>query len=221
MIEKTKAQLVHYKFKTLSGSDEIASEMALDELLNLLNHQEVKSVLEIGSGIGTMTFLIQAARPDALLVCFERNDWCQSQLAQNCNLDKAKLIKTNAELLDLNTHFDLILIDDYIDLGATKQLIKNSCPKWVFIEGHRRIQRMAVFIAYFRSSRRFRFSTFGRGANSDKGGCVFENNQGIYLLSPIGALAIILLGLAYSNMGSLRRIVPGKIRKNLANRFTI
>jgi hypothetical protein len=83
----SEARSIHRQFKSKPGSDHIASEFALAHLSALLRRHgpEITSVVEIGSGIGTITYLLVSRLPESTrIVCTEHNSFCLQQL--ECNL---------------------------------------------------------------------------------------------------------------------------------------
>ena len=78
------AREVYSLFVRKEGSGHIATRFALAHLAAILREQPVRSVLEFGSGIGTITHLLLKLLPaDTRIVCIEPNDWCREQFAIN------------------------------------------------------------------------------------------------------------------------------------------
>ena len=72
------------KYKKMPGSQHIATDRALAYLSACLTIFKPKTVLELGSGIGTMTdaMLMHPYRPN-LLYAIEQNNFCQNALRSN------------------------------------------------------------------------------------------------------------------------------------------
>jgi len=123
---------VHNEFINKKGSEHIATLSSLMNLSELLTDYEPKSVLDFGSGIGTITQLVLRTTK-ATVVCYEKNSWCIDQLKLNI------LEKNRIEITDVipSQKFDVIIIDDDISRKQIRKIIGNCRPKTVFIEGYR------------------------------------------------------------------------------------
>jgi len=133
------------------------------------------AVVEIGSGIGTITELIstkiQNTLPETLLICYEVDDFCIEQLHKNVNFDFI-LFKQLEEIhsVNLQNRKTFLIIDDYISEKNTSFLLNQLCPRYVVIEGHRFRQRKAIVKSLIGKSISIRF--FGNAIDSVKGACV-------------------------------------------------
>jgi len=127
------AREVHSHFRARPGSQHIATAFALAHLAALLRVLPVKSVLEFGAGIGTITFLLQERLPaDGRIVCAERNAWCREQFAINIpQSPRVALIPEGRP--HLTDPFDLVIIDGPITPGAQYVRAGTAC----FVEGNR------------------------------------------------------------------------------------
>src|SRR5688500_12813309 len=75
---------VYARFRVKRGSGHIATLFALAHLATLLRQQPVKSVIEFGRGIGTITYLLIGRLPrDVRIVCAERDAWCRDRFEEN------------------------------------------------------------------------------------------------------------------------------------------
>ena len=75
---------VYGRFKQYPGSKHISTEFALAHLSALMRLVQPKTVLELGAGIGTLTYLmLNHTNCPPLLVATETNDFCISQLERN------------------------------------------------------------------------------------------------------------------------------------------
>jgi hypothetical protein len=114
------AREVHSLFAAKIGATHIATMFALAHLSALLRQRPSASVLEFGSGIGTITYLLLRRLPrDVRVVCAERNEWCRQQFEANIprsERDRVNLIPEGRP--DLQEAFDLVVIDGPVSHGA-------------------------------------------------------------------------------------------------------
>ena len=154
------------------------------------------AVVEIGSGIGTITDLISTkicnTIPKIPLICYEVNDFCIEQLYKNINFDFT-LIKNVEEIhsCNLRKHKSFLIIDEYISDTETQLLLNELSPRYVVIEGHRFRQRKAVAKSLLGKSIRIRF--FGNSIDSVKGACVIiVGSESRNVLTYLGYWRLIL-----------------------------
>ena len=147
------------KYSKLVGSDQIATRFALRIISEHLNEHRPKSILEIGAGIGTITELLIRELPTAKIVSYENNAWCLSQLVKNINQKQVQIITSHKSLLQ-TTESDFLIIDDYLDEETTFALISRVKPESVFIEGHRRRQRLYVMKSYKKMGWKINFKNY-------------------------------------------------------------
>ena len=203
---KTLASEIHSKFALKLGPDDIASPKALRiidsyllKFLNIssfqnsipsislntggdeINRQYAGSIVEIGSGIGTITDLLQTRvelHADSFqLICYEINEWCIDQLQKNLK-NEYILCRDISKILDaVPTNIPVFLvIDEHISKSQTKDLLKNLNVKFVIIEGHRFIQRKDVGDLLFGT--RYHAKFYGNSFDSVKGAAVYTINPG-------------------------------------------
>ena len=163
---------MHSKYSEKIGSNQIATKLALEIISNHLEDSNCEVVLEIGSGIGTISELVTRVSPESSLYCFEVNDWCIEQLKGNLIGARYNLLKSVSELTSLNVKVDFLIVDDWIDKKTTQIVISQTRPRAVFIEGHRRKQRLYVIQAFKKLRLPFRFKNFRASKDSYKGGCL-------------------------------------------------
>jgi hypothetical protein len=129
------ARRVHSMFAAKFGADHIASDVALAHLAAITRQYPVRSAIEFGSGIGTITTLLLARLPrDARIVGTERRAWCREQFEQNIPASE----RSRIELLpkgreDIVEPFDLVVIDGRVSAGSSFAREGSI----VFIEGTR------------------------------------------------------------------------------------
>jgi protein-L-isoaspartate O-methyltransferase len=126
-----KAIEIFTAFKARPGSEFIASPFAIDELSKLVIGKRPKRVLEVGAGIGTLTYVLCRLKEQCPfeLVSVEWNDFCLGELAKNVD---GEFTLVNS-MDDASGEFDLIVIDGgsqdprFVSALATRGVI--------FIEG--------------------------------------------------------------------------------------
>ena len=137
MKHTTDSATIHSVFKSLPGSEHIASEFAIGEIIKWARKLRPRRVLEVGSGIGTLTFALcsQARETPFELITIEGDDFCQNAMGENLSEQKGdyRHISSIEELDDFEP-FDLIVIDG----GEQEQrFISQISPRGVvFIEGY-------------------------------------------------------------------------------------
>ena len=120
------------------------------------------------------------------------------------------LLSELSQLESLTVELDLLIIDDFLDYQVTKTLISNTRPKFIFIEGHRRIQRLYVMRAMKSNNGNFQFRNFPKTQRSSKVGCLFDYTA--KNSNYISACVFILVSLLYSKITEIRskiRMRPG------------
>jgi predicted O-methyltransferase YrrM len=114
------AREVYSHFESKLGSEHIAGESTLAHLSALLRTRTINSVLEFGSGIGTITYLLlKRLHQEARIVVTERHEWCRQQFDQNIPAAE----RTRVELFpegrpEISDPFDLVIIDGPVSAGA-------------------------------------------------------------------------------------------------------
>lgn len=139
MLERKNVELVNSnfkKFKNLPGSIHIASRSSQLNLLEIVQDNKLLTILDYGSGIGTITNLMfesTCANIDAV----EKIEWCRNQF-QN-NLVASNRIKLYSKI-PAYMKYDLIIIDDEISISELKHLFRDSHSDfYIFIEGWRNL----------------------------------------------------------------------------------
>jgi predicted O-methyltransferase YrrM len=142
------AETIFARFKSLPGSDQMASQHAIGGLMSAIRRYRPATVLEIGSGIGTLTFaLVQAFAAlgidDCRITTVEDNEFCLRQLRRNLDghLHRVNLVHDIGELT--GRRFDLIVVDGgnqrderFMSLLAQRGVL--------FVEGFRSPQRLLI-----------------------------------------------------------------------------
>jgi hypothetical protein len=166
-------------FRAKSGSDFIAQEDALVQVGRIFQDVTPKTILDLGAGIGTISFYLnRLANYDLKFYLYEVDTFCQEALQKNLEGMEFELIKSVQELEQLKHPIDFLIIDDYIDYESTKKLIATTGPKAVFIEGHRRRQRKFIYNSLRANNQDFWFRNFHPTVDSHKVGCIFRTDLG-------------------------------------------
>jgi hypothetical protein len=198
---------IHAKYSQQVGSEQIATKLALEIISDHITSTRPESILEIGSGIGTITELIMESLPNSKLFCYETNNWCVNQLRNNLGESGYTLFNSIPNLVKLNQDVNFIIIDDWLDRDTTALLIRNLHPTSVFIEGHRRKQRLYVMQAYKRNRVSFRFKNFKASQDSYKGGCMIIAEKRPYIFQSKYFL-FVYFSLVYSKIIEIRSKIP-------------
>jgi predicted O-methyltransferase YrrM len=77
------AYRVHRRFASRLGAKHIATRRALVCLSTVVRKHQPKAVLEFGTGIGTITYLLLSASPELNVVGVEADPFCLEQLERN------------------------------------------------------------------------------------------------------------------------------------------
>lgn len=137
---------VYDLFRRKPGAEHIASRFALAHLSSILSMQKPCRVLEMGAGIGTITYLLchHPCSPERI-VSTEENDFCLQQLEtnipQSC-LKRIELITNPVDISLLKEKFDMIIFDSqHDDIDITNILGEGTV---CFVEGSRKPTREAI-----------------------------------------------------------------------------
>ncbi|PKP29362.1 MAG: hypothetical protein CVU01_00310 [Bacteroidetes bacterium HGW-Bacteroidetes-18] len=154
MKNKDLAILNYERFCKIEGNEYIASEFALETILNIVKRFNVTSILELGLGIGSISdTVLKYAKRESKKISYvgtEKNEFCLNALKSNV-IDYNQ-IELYSELNQIkNKKFDLIIIDGYDD--SLKEVV-DFCDKnaIIFIEGDRKGQTEAVLQIFPKSN---------------------------------------------------------------------
>ena len=206
---------IHTKYSSMVGSDQIATKLALRIIAEQIDCINPKSILEIGSGIGTITELLFLKMPEAKIYCYEVNEWCLAKLQKNVSSPDIVIVKSLKELKSINSKIDFMIIDDYLSFENTLDIIQKTKPESIFIEGYRRIQRLYVMKSYKKIGWTFRFQNFRKSSDSFKGGCLITHQSSAFS-KQLFILGFIRVTLLYSKVLEIRsrislRKILGKV----------
>jgi hypothetical protein len=170
---KKLAEQNYFRFCQFEGHDFIASEYALYRLLKIFRRFKIKSVLEVGLGIGSISDTILKFRvdPDFNYVGTEANHFCRNALKANVEFyDKIELFESIDDLPSLYK-FDFIIIDGQ---DETLRELPGICNKRsiVFIEGDRSPQAQLV-LSLFPKARQVQLISIQRNKEYSTGSSKF------------------------------------------------
>ena len=111
------AARIYRRFVSRSGADQIASRTSLAHLTALLRTFECKRVLELGVGIGTITYLLLQKQRE--VVALEHNSFCQHQLELNIPPNLRSQLRLVSDGAEIDGVFDLVIIDGKISACNT------------------------------------------------------------------------------------------------------
>jgi hypothetical protein len=145
---KTFSSIQYKVFCKAEGSQNIVSEYALLQILRLIKLYSIKSILEVGVGIGTISgsILKYFENVPHKLYCAgtEKNEFCLNEIPKNLGHNyKDLMIYPEINKVSGHSKFDLIIIDGAEkNLGMVKNLL--TTKGIIVIEGDRRIQEEMV-----------------------------------------------------------------------------
>jgi predicted O-methyltransferase YrrM len=137
------ADAIYARFAERPGSDHIASANAINVLLWTVARWKPTRVLEVGAGIGTLTYTVLQSRPAARsLCCIEADPFCVDALRTNvaADLDRVDLVATSNEV-GAARRFELIVVDGGEAEPFAQWLARGGV---IFVEGDRAAQRRAI-----------------------------------------------------------------------------
>lgn len=143
MNRRALAQSTYLRFSGYDGSRHIASEFALNKLLEVTRIFKTRSILEIGLGIGTIVhLLLENILTISDYYGTEPNDFCREQLKINLSpetFNRLVLVDNFNELQHRSLEFDLVIVDGKsFDLNDLKSHLSKHAI--IAIEGDRQPQ---------------------------------------------------------------------------------
>ena len=127
---------VHRRFAARPGAEHIATRRALAYLSAVVGQHPPKTVLEFGTGIGTITYLLLSSSPKVNVVGIEASPFCLAQLERNIPKDfKPRLTIFTKKTAPLDGRFDLIVIDGNLPSADTYGFLRHGTT--CFVEGNR------------------------------------------------------------------------------------
>ena len=136
----------------------IASENAINGLIETIRRYEPRRILEIGSGIGTLTYTVLKTicslglprSDDFKFYTVENHPYCLAQLEENLNDYRGvfQVVNSTGNITRTNVGFDLIIVDGGGDLNNDMGVMPFSnmlaSGGVIFVEGARLFQRKLV-----------------------------------------------------------------------------
>jgi len=146
-MKTTDPEIIYNWFSEKSESGHIATQETIEKIVDLVKDNKIKSVLEIGSGIGTLTYAV-LSNCNAYVTAYEPNDVCIEQLKKNLEGFNGYEIVQNWRELPPRKQYDLIIVDGGAGVGsdfgfprliyAYLQYLEDF--KYVLVEGYREAQ---------------------------------------------------------------------------------
>lgn len=150
-------QEIYEMFKKQSGSNAIAGIATLEVVVSAAQNDNPRTVLELGGGIGTISYAI-LKNCDAAIDIYEHDELCRGALAENLKGMEARYsVITDYTKLPPRRSYDLIVVDGGSGndagydggfdqaVGAYIQSLKNL--KTIIVEGQRRSQKYWILKA--------------------------------------------------------------------------
>src|SRR3989339_1817628 len=102
---------IYDKFKSQSGSQNIASPVTISVLSKMCAIERPKRILEMGGGIGTISYTL-LKNSDAFIDIYEDNDFCRNKLKENLSQFSGRFqIIDTYRILPPVREYDLVIID--------------------------------------------------------------------------------------------------------------
>lgn len=135
---------LYRKFCEVDGNQHIASEYAIIKIQEIIERFNIKRVLEVGLGVGSIAGTLLRLNNNIIYSGTESNEFCINALAKNLGEKYQKLSLYNSlNSVPENEKFDLIIVD-----GKDKNLkaIRNFVSKAgiIILEGDRKPQEKAI-----------------------------------------------------------------------------
>ena len=126
------------KFKQKDGSDHIAGSNALEAIYKIIQKENLKNILEFGSGIGTMSYFC-LKNSEAKLDLYEENEFCLNEINKNLTgfENRYKIFQDKENFECRFDNYDLVIVDGGWN-KLFKDLVKKAEIKQIFFEGKRR-----------------------------------------------------------------------------------
>lgn len=146
------AAAIHAWFSNLAGAEHIATQHAISGLVRWLHRVRPSRVLEIGPGIGTLSYTVlrwaEGAGVPIELTCVEQDAFCRSALIENLGDFRPgpRVVSSFEEATLPDGGFSMVLVD-----GGTKDpryFASLARRAVVFVEGGRESQRALVEAAH-------------------------------------------------------------------------
>lgn len=165
------------KFKLMPGSRSIVSITALNSIFGLTLINPPKRILEIGTGLGTITTFLTSFT-EAKVVSLELNSELlhefKNRFQSNNNQVEVYMDEKEALQYEVND-FDWIIIDGPINLIEIEKILRNGKMKVVVIENQRLRNRLQIANLLRKSKIRFFYGEMD--SELETGLCFFYLNK--------------------------------------------
>ncbi len=144
MVNKTEILRIYEKFCLAEGNQHVASEYSIVKLQDLIRKFNVKNVLELGLGIGSIAGTLLEGNRQLLYTGTETNRFCLESLPKNLGRKFERLtIYPELNFVPENTKFDLVIIDGTdTNLSSLKKML--SKRGIIVLEGDRLRQQIVL-----------------------------------------------------------------------------
>lgn len=134
---KFKMLQVYERFCSAEGNQYIASEYAILKLQQLIRKFDIKNVLELGLGIGTIAGILLEVNEKLNYTGTEINPFCLKSLPTNLGRNYERLtIHPDLQTVPANKKFDLAIVDgNEVNLKSLKKML--SKRGMIVLEGDR------------------------------------------------------------------------------------
>lgn len=144
----------YVKFCELEGNEYIASEFVIYNIIKMIQRFDLRDLLELGVGIGTIAdTVLNYENLDNLGINYvgtENNEFCRISIKNNVDrYSDLKLFKNLEDIPD-SFKFDLIIIDGSGSLDLLKSACKDKCI--ILVEGDRMEQTKRVLSIFPKAS---------------------------------------------------------------------
>src|SRR5262245_10272146 len=140
----TEARMIFETFKAKEGSEHLANRVAIEAVLQTVRQLKPRKVLEIGAGIGTVSYAV-LKHTDAELVAVEHNEFCRQEMRKNLAGLRSYTVCDYGDIRP--QQYDLVVVDggsgeglDGGGPGFTEYALSGGA-KVVFVEHNRFEQR--------------------------------------------------------------------------------
>ena len=175
------AEFTYNEFSSKLGSDQIATRQALRSIGRVTLSFKSLDILEIGAGIGTITFFLFKLDGSKIntYIALERNDWCRKEFIKNIKSNKVVLLDSLESKLLKNPNF--VIVDDVTTSEEIIQIINAVLQGVIIVEGHRFKQRLQILKAIQSKGKKYKYLHVGKSRDSYKGVGIFHLDSSLNL----------------------------------------
>src|SRR3989344_5049256 len=144
-------QEIYTLFRNKEGSEAMTGIVTLEAIVSFAKRNNPKTVLELGGGIGTLSYAV-LKNSDAVLDVYEDNESCRNALKENLKgMEGRYTIISDYAHLPPKREYDLIVVDggkgkgEYQSTGyphlIAAYLYSLNSVKTIFVESQRKSQK--------------------------------------------------------------------------------